>query len=141
MRLILYSVLISTALGCTDVGGRRESSRADFPPPLYRCSRDIMGSDGKPATYSGFYEAEFESSAFKLSGAPCEVWLTGAVCPIFGKAKCVKGAEVKAYVTVEGVLSEPGRYGHRGMWQRELRVTRVIKVHRIEERGSSEEKG
>lgn len=98
---------------------------------LYRC--DLPPSDSNPAIYSGFYEAEFESSAFKLSNAACEVWLTGDVCPIFGKGKCIKGAEVKAYVTVEGVLSEPGHFGHFGMWERELRVTRVVEVHRFED--------
>ena len=105
----------------------------EMPPPLYLCDRSAAPAEGKPATYSGFYEAEFESSSFKLSRVPCEVWLTGDVCPIFGKGKCVKGAEVKAYVTVEGVLSEPGHFGHFGLWERELRVTRVVKVQRIKE--------
>jgi hypothetical protein len=103
-------------------------------PPVYRCSdSDITANSGKVARYSGFYEAEFEGSAFKLSHAPCEVWLTGDVCPIFGKGNCVKGAKVKAWIEIEGVLGGAGLFGHFGMWERELRVTHVIKVRRIKE--------
>ncbi len=129
MRSIL-TLLFSLVLVARGVSQAQQLGQ-DEPPPLYRCDRNAVPPEGKLATYSGFYEAHFESSSFKLSRVPCEVWLTGDVCPIFGKAKCVKGAKVKAYVTVEGILSEPGHFGHFGLWERELRVTRVLKVQRI----------
>jgi hypothetical protein len=129
MRTVVYSIVAAVILASV-AAVRGQESRRDSPP-LYLCSHKVMGGGAKPATYAGFYEAEFEKSAFKVSGVPCEVWLTGDVCSIFRDGKCEKGAEVKAYVTVEGVLSEPGHFGHFGMWERELRVTRVIKVHRI----------
>ena len=131
MRVILPSVLLSLIVAGGVANG--EQGGAEEPPPLYRCDRIAVPEAGKPATFSGFYEAEFESSSFKVSRVPCEVWLTGDVCPIFGKGKCTKGAQVKAYITVEGVLSDVGHFGHFGMWERELRVTRVLKVQRIKE--------
>jgi hypothetical protein len=124
---VFFSALVAAGVSQSQQLGQEE------PPVLYRCDRNAASGERKPATYSGFYEAEFESSSFKLSRVPCEVWLSGDVCPIFGKGKCAKGAKVKAYVTVEGVLSEPGHFGHFGLWERELRVTRVIKVQRIKE--------
>jgi hypothetical protein len=131
MWSLFWCGLFSTLLVSSDVCDGQQSGR-EFPP-AYRCGDDIGMNSGKVATYSGFYEAEFEGSSFKVSHASCDVWLTGDVCPIFEKGKCVKGAKVKAYVTVEGVLSVPGHFGHFGMWERELRVTRVIKVQRIKE--------
>lgn len=131
MGRALYFTLVSAVLACGTVPKGQQSLKENFPV-LYSCDH-VMGSGAKAGTYSGFYEAEFESSSFKLSKIPCEVWLTGEVCPIFGTGKCVTGAEIKAYITVAGVLSEPGHFGHFGMWERELRVTRVIKVQRIGE--------
>jgi hypothetical protein len=108
--------------------------------PAYRCPPGEGLVEAEPAIYSGFYEAEFESSSFKMSHHECDVWLTGEVCPIFRKGRCAKGARVRADITVEGVLSPSGNFGHFGMWERELRVTRVIKVERLKgtTRGSSE---
>jgi hypothetical protein len=95
---------------------------------MYRCPESLGVIEGKEGRYSGFYQAEFENSSFKMSHEPCEVWLTGNLCQTFGERGCAKGAEVKAYITVEGVLSPPGHFGHFGMWERELHVTRVIKT-------------
>ena len=124
---VVFSVLVAVGVSQSQQLGQVE------PPLLYRCDPNAAPGEGKPAIYSGFYEAEFEDSSFKLSRVPCEVWLTGDVCPIFGEGKCVKGAKLKAYITVEGILSEPGHFGHFGVWERELRVTRVLKVQQIRE--------
>jgi hypothetical protein len=102
-----------------------------FQPPI-RCPSGDGLVEGQAAIYSGFYQGEFENSSFKMSHHPCEVWLAGDVCPIFGKGRCTKETTVKANITVEGVLSASGSFGHMGMWDRELRVTRVIKVERLE---------
>ena len=133
MRFVFWCGLFLTVLSSSGVSECQQSDR-EFPT-MFKCGEDggRRWRSGKVATYSGFYEAEFEGSSFKLSHAPCEVWLTGDVCPIFKKGKCVKGAKVKAYVTVEGVMSDSGHFGHFGLWERELRVTHVVKVQRIKE--------
>src|SRR5262245_58778689 len=113
MRLVILIVFLGSFASFA-----AHASDQPSPWPPYRC-RDAAGLEDKPGTYSGFYEAEFEGSSFKLSHSPCEVWLTGDVCPIFGKDNCHKGAQVKAYVTVEGTFSPSGQFGHLGMWERE----------------------
>jgi len=126
VRLIAAALLI---LSMARIANGQEATVARFV--LFRCGDEFSGEEGKPRKYSGFYEAEFEESSFLVSHTNCQVWLTGDVCPIFADGKCVKGAQVKAYVTVEGVLSPKGYYGHFGMWERELSVTRVMNVQRI----------
>ncbi len=126
MRLIVAGFLI---LSTARIAQSQEPTAADFV--LFKCGDQFSSEEGKARTYSGFYEAEFEESSFLVSHTNCQVWLTGDVCPIFADGKCVKGARVKAYVTVEGVLSPKGNYGHFGMWERELRVRRVMNVQRI----------
>ncbi len=110
---------------------------SEFQPPI-RCPSGEGLVEGQPAIYSGLYEAEFESSSFKMSHHPCEVWLTGDVCPIFGKGRCTKEARIRADITVEGVLSPSGQFGHMGLWERELRVTRVTKVERLKRKRDGE---
>lgn len=134
----LFALLL-TALAILGCAGREKAEKTFQPildarepfPPLFRCTTDVVPVDKHPRTYAGFYEAEFEMSSFKVSHIPCEVWLSGDICPIFGEGNCTKGAEVKAYISVEGVLTPPGHYGHFGMWERELVVTRVLGVQRI----------
>ncbi len=126
---VAVAALLAIITGCAGV-----TAPAATPSewtPLYRCNIDLAEAEGTERTYTGFYEAEFESSSFKLSGLPCEVWLAGNVCPIFPDRDCHKGAEVAAYVAIEGKVSPVGNYGHFGMWERRLEVTQVLDVQRV----------
>ena len=131
IRLTLWwSVLIAIALSCVSLVSQLQRNESESS---YRCWRAFKKGVGKPAIFSGLYEVGEELSLLRLSirtsGLPCDVWLSGMeLCPK-QKDICVG----RAYVTVEGVLSEPGHFGHFGVAERELRVTRVIKVQRIED--------
>jgi hypothetical protein len=126
VRLIVAAFLI---LSTVRIAQCQEPTAARFV--LFKCGDEFSREEGKARTYSGFYEAAFEESSFLVSHTSCQAWLSGDICPIFENGKCVKGAQVKAYVTLEGVLSPRGNYGHFGMWERELRVTHVMNVQRI----------
>ena len=128
IRLTLWwSVLIAIALSCVSLVSQLQRNESESS---YRCWRAFKKGVGKPAIFSGLYEVGEELSLLRLSIKtsvfPCDVWLTGLepLRMAYGTA---------AYVTVEGVLSEPGHFGHFGVAERELRVTRVIKVQRIED--------
>ena len=87
---------------------------------LVHCD-DPNVAEGKSAIYSGFYIHEFEHSSFRIS-AQCEVWLD------IGDDECMgtnhKGCST--FITVEGVMSPRGEFGHLDMWDRELHVTKVL---------------
>lgn len=99
--------------------------------PIISCGDDANVAESKSATYSGFYQYEFESSSFKISER-CEVWLDigGDECMGSSMKNCVIGPRL--FITVEGVMSPCGHYGHFGVWERELHVTKVLKFERIE---------
>jgi hypothetical protein len=90
----------------------------------------IEESEGVIRTYVGRYEGAFEVSDFHITGSECHVWLAGEIAALFVGAP----ESVVADITVEGVLSPSRRtgYGHRGYYERELAVTRVLVVTRID---------
>lgn len=99
--------------------------------PAVLCGDDADVAEGKSAIYSGFYQYKFEHSSFRISDR-CEVWLDirGDECMGSSMKNCAIGP--KLFITVEGVVSPRGQYGHFGMWERELHVIKVLKFERIE---------
>jgi hypothetical protein len=89
-----------------------------------------------PATYLGEWEWRFETSSFASSDGRGPWWLSGEgevweqiSAPI---TQAGNGPWGRVRLTVEGELSAPGTYGHLGAYERELRVTRVIRAELIE---------
>lgn len=89
-----------------------------------------------PAMYSGEWEWRFETSSFATSDGRGPWWLSGEgdvweqlSAPI---TRAGNGPWGRVRLVVEGELSAPGRYGHLGAYERELRVTRVIQAELIE---------
>jgi hypothetical protein len=85
--------------------------------------------------YSGAWEWHFETSAFTTDAGEGPYWLVaeGAAwdqinAPIRNSGGGPYGS---VHLVVEGVLSEPGRYGHLGAYAHELRVTRVLETRLI----------
>ena len=118
-----------------DGAGQAPSDQDTRSTWVYACSfPGIEQWEGAVRTYEGRYRGEFEGSHFVSKAGNCEVWLTGDICPIFAGGRCGKGDSVLADVAVEGVLSpsRPRGFGHMGIWERELRVTRVLSVTRLE---------
>ncbi|GAM99263.1 hypothetical protein U91I_02909 [alpha proteobacterium U9-1i] len=83
-----------------------------------------------PQRYSGVWDWHFETSSFRTDEGRGPYWLSGegAVwdqlnAPLQARGQ---GPWGRLRIVVEGELSEPGRYGHLGAYERELRVTRVI---------------
>ena len=121
---IIFSAIVLEPFVC-------ESEPATEIPAAVSCSDDADVAEGKSAIYSGFYRFEFENSSFRVSDR-CEVWLDirGDECMGSGIKNCIIGP--KLFITIEGVISPRGHYGHFGMWERELHVTKVLKFERIE---------
>src|SRR5262245_64533986 len=94
-----------------------ESQPEIKPTSNYMCP-DLNVTEEQSATYSGFYVGGFETSTFIISNH-CEVWLRDDMCMISDDINCFQ--EMKAYITVEGLMSPPGHFGHLGGWDRELR--------------------
>jgi hypothetical protein len=88
------------------------------------------------ATFSGEWEWRFETSAFTANDGRGPWWLSGEgdvwaqlSAPIM---QAGDGPWGRVRLTVEGELSAPGSYGHLGAYERELRVTRVLRAELIE---------
>lgn len=121
----ICSIIVTFAAGVAC-----KSQSAVVPRPILSCSDDGDVMEGKSATYSGFYVGGFETSIFFISNS-CAVWLSDDMCMISDDVDCF--SHIKAYITVEGVMSPRGQFGHLGGFDRELHVTKVVKVQRIKE--------
>lgn len=90
---------------------------------------------GAPQRYSGTWDWHFETSAFTTDDGQGPYWLAaeGEVWDQLNAPLRNSGAGPygRVHLVVEGVLSEPGGYGHLGAYQRELRVTRVLEARLI----------
>lgn len=90
---------------------------------------------GEPQRYSGTWDWHFETSSFTTDGGEGPYWLVGEgevwseLNAPFQQAG--RGPWGRAHLVVEGELSPPGRYGHLGAYERELRVTRVIEAQLV----------
>jgi hypothetical protein len=80
--------------------------------------------------FTGTWDWHFETSSFTTDAGEGPYWLHAegdawdALNAPFSAAG--QGAWGRLHLVIEGELSTPGRYGHLGAYERELRVTRVI---------------
>jgi hypothetical protein len=85
-----------------------------------------------PQRYSGTWEWHFETSAFTTDDGQGPWWLhaEGSTWDQINAPLTRSGGGPwgRVHLVVEGELSAPGRYGHMGAYERELRVTRVIEA-------------
>jgi hypothetical protein len=105
-----------------------ESSDARFyRTPIHRCDDAAHGPGAVTGQFSGVYTISFEKSVLVVDGKACKVWLRGNVKELWEAAGGFhKGIELTARITIEGILSAPGNYGHMGVYERELMSTRII---------------
>ncbi|GIK47867.1 MAG: hypothetical protein KJZ75_03775 [Hyphomonadaceae bacterium] len=85
--------------------------------------------------YAGTWDWRFETSAFTTDNGQGPWWLhaEGAAWEQLNAPLALEagGPWGRVHIVVEGELSAPGRYGHLGAYERELRVARVIEARRI----------
>ena len=88
-----------------------------------------------PRQFSGTWDWSFETSAFRTDEGAGPYWLSAEgqtwsqiVAPIESAGA---GPWGRLHLVVEADLSAPGRYGHMGAYEREIRVTRVIESELI----------
>lgn len=85
--------------------------------------------------YAGSWDWRFETSAFTTDDGQGPWWLhaEGAAWEQLNAPLALEagGPWGRVHIVVEGELSAPGRYGHLGAYERELRVARVIEARRI----------
>lgn len=84
-------------------------------------------------SYSGTYTLAMEHQGFKVDGSNEEWWASGDVGDLnLAVARTLPDGsrifEGKGKVTLRGIVSSEGRYGHLGMWPRQITVTEVISV-------------
>ncbi len=95
--------------------------------PIVVCEDEEVARAGINGTFTGVYSLGFELSEFQPSGSECRWWLRGNIEPIWaatGSREEMESASVR--IAVEGSVSEPGCYGHTGMYRRALTVTRIV---------------
>jgi hypothetical protein len=87
--------------------------------------------------YTGVYAEGMETMTFRAEGRD-ETWSVasgGGVYTLQNAAPRVHAAErgprepFSVRATVRGVVSAPGRYGHLGLFPREITITDVVEVH------------
>ncbi|HEX8902831.1 hypothetical protein [Vitreimonas sp.] len=82
--------------------------------------------------YTGVYSESFEHMVFEPRGRD-EHWYTGGSAQIQLRAAAPPGSNLEAgfrvCATIMGRLSPRGRYGHLGMFAREIEITQVIDAH------------
>ncbi len=88
---------------------------------------------GPVRTYSGSYVPGWEFSDFTPTGSTETWWLSGNLQRIYPFQEGYHPHGIHLFITVEGQLSSSGHYGHLNRFPRELRVTRVISVRRLDE--------
>jgi len=88
---------------------------------------------GPVRTYSGSYVPGWEFSDFTVRGSTATWWLSGNLERIRPFEEGYHPHGVRLFITVEGQLSSPGRYGHLSRFPHELRVIRVISVRQLHE--------
>ena len=94
---------------------------------------DSDATASETSQYSGWYRRSFEQSAFWTDDgdgpwwltADGEAWETLMEHHVDGPGR---GGRTTVRLTVEGMLSAPGQYGHLGAYARELTVERVIEI-------------
>ena len=88
-----------------------------------------------PQQFTGTWEWHFETSSFTSDDGRGPWWLhaEGEAWEQLNApfANAGAGPWGAVHVVVEGELSAPGRYGHLGAYERELRVTRVIETRLV----------
>ncbi len=91
--------------------------------------------------FEGYYYTGFETSNF-VPGRTCDdrgptYWLVSDPEAHFNEALQEAGWEPLAFqafwVRFEGELSEPGRYGHLGAYEREVRVKKLLEIRHAPE--------
>ena len=91
-----------------------------------------QGTTERRGAFRGTYINAFETSVFIECGAPDGWWTDlGPGHPaVDGALLTATGAErrVELYLAVRGRLSAPGKYGHMGVYDRELTVDSVEAV-------------
>ncbi len=104
MRALIFGLLSLVAAACTSVG-----------------------ADDR--IYTGVYSEGMETMTFQADGE-AQVWsVTGPAVGALQSAAPARqnpwdGFQIRAIV--KGDLSPPGRYGHLGMYQREITITEVV---------------
>jgi hypothetical protein len=94
--------------------------------PMAGCS----GETAEPVRdYSGYYRTGFEASSFHPDGLDERWWLIGQVpCRGLNIRHDIDGFPSAGwvYLSVRGTVSDKGRHGHLGAYDRKLSVRRVI---------------
>jgi len=84
--------------------------------------------------YRGHYTTGFEMSGFGPCGSTESWWVGGKLGPVNAFLRTLPDSVQRDYPTLyvewRGVASAPGRYGHMGVYSRELRVDTVLVVRR-----------
>lgn len=85
---------------------------------LALCACAGVARPGVPTLYRGHYTFGFEVSEFRPCGSDERWWVTNGDW----REKLNNPQYNEHYLEVEGVVSERGRYGHRGAYDRELEI-------------------
>ncbi len=121
-------VLIGFALAGIPGGANVTTADTIEPPsPIDPCDDTEYGDESRTGIFRGIYTLAFEQSTFQPDGSKCRWWMVGDIDALLftlGTGRSYAGSSAR--VEVEGLLSVPGRYGHRGGARRELRVSRLL---------------
>lgn len=108
-----------------------------FALPLLLAGCPMSSTAPEPQRYEGFFKQGFETESFQPCGSKEEWWVT-------------EGAELRqrynevadlnydpVYVVVRGQLGPEGKFGHLGLYTRQIAVSEVIEI-RLPQHGDCE---
>ena len=130
-RVKPFSILLHAFL-LTETTSSRPG--AQLPPPIHKCPEAEMPTVEGAWRFTGRSGRAPGLGLFKLGQEKCTVCLSGELDKVYQKiGGWPNGVEFSVRHRVEGGMSHCGRFGHDGMWERELRVRRVISVESTSE--------
>jgi hypothetical protein len=84
------------------------------------------GRAGEPERLSGHYTIRWEEQSFQPCGSHEKWWVADPGPLMRSYRDLMQGGYGTVYVTVRAEVSEPGRFGHMGMFRRSVAVREVI---------------
>jgi len=93
---------------------------------LIAASTAALAADREVAHYSGYFMYGFEVSLFRPVGSTERWWLVGSIsipCPL----------PTRSYIFLEvmGELSPKGKYGHQGLYDRQLGAVDFVSCRQV----------
>ena len=87
-----------------------------------------VASRPEPVTLSGYYTVKWEEQSLRVCGERGPWWVSNAGPLLEPYRDLVEGEYGTIYVTVRADVTEPGMFGHMGMYRRAVAIREVVEA-------------